>query len=72
MQAARRREKLLSFGMAFLGVMLEDGASGNFLGPFAVLAGLLRAFFDVFIHALFFRANAVQVLSSRHFENASF
>jgi hypothetical protein len=63
---------LLSFGMTLLGMMLKHGAGGNFFGSFAVFAGLFSAFFDVLIHALLLGANAVQVLSSRHSENASF
>ena len=52
--------------MTFLLMMFEDGACGNFLGAIAITPAAFGLFFDVFVHPLFFRSDALQVLFPRH------
>ena len=57
--------------VAFGFVLLEHGSSRYFFGSAAITAGSLGLFFDVFILALLFGADASKVFRSRHDSSCS-
>jgi hypothetical protein len=52
--------------MSLLFVLFHHGSRGDFFGAAPVAPALLRAFLDVFVLALLFRAGAAKVLAGWH------
>ena len=58
--------RLLSFGVALLGMLFHDGASSHFLCARAITPAPLRTLFDVLVLALLFLADASEMFLARH------
>ncbi len=56
----------MALGVSFFVMLFHHGARGDFLRAFAVASGMLGAFLDVFVLALFLGADAAEMFSSWH------
>jgi hypothetical protein len=63
---------LSSFGVAFLGMVLQHRSGSHFLNSLAVPASFLSLFLDVLVHPFFLRTDSTQMAFSRHFRHLLF